>query len=480
MNKYIVYAILAIIIPCCFLFASCSSSNDNQVYITSIEKTASSGLDDIYTITYSDGTTTNFTISNGQDGEDGQDANINDIYELYKSIYGQDLSFADFLDMYLDYDYTDNSLAINECLQSCLKVYTEYRVSTSYGWGTMATVVNGISIESGSAVIFAMDDEFTYVVTNYHVVYNENANSDNGGNFAHKIVGYLYGSESEPVETQTTDSNGYTVYEYGDYAIEFELVGASASTDLAVIKTQTSNILKINENAKAVTLAEDYYVGQTAIAVGNTEGEGISVSQGIVSVDSEYISLSVDGTTRLHRLMRIDTAVYSGNSGGGLFNASGDLIGIVNAGDSTDQNINYAIPIDIVKEVVNSIIYYDKDGDDSTYGAYTLSFGITVETSNSKYVYDSQSGYGEIKETITIASVVEDSIASEMGLQVGDVIVGINVNNSFITINRSYEITNISYTLRQGDTISFVVMRDNQQVQLTDYIITKTDLQNLE
>ncbi len=479
MNKYLLYAILVIIIPCCILFASCSSSSDNQVYITSIEKSSSSGLDDIYTITYSDGSVDYFTISNGQDGQDGQDVSINEIYELYKSIYGQDLSFADFLDKYLDYKYTDNTVAINESLQSCLKVYTEYKTSTSYGW-PMTNVVKGITVESGSAIIYAMDEDYTYVVTNYHVVYNENANADNGGHFAYKIMGYLYGSESEPEQQDTTDTSGYPIYEYGDYAIQFELVGASASTDLAVIKAKTSDILKINGNAKAVTLADNYYVGETAIAIGNTEGEGISVSQGVVSVDNEYISLSVDGTTRLHRSMRIDTAVYNGNSGGGLFNSSGDLIGIVNAGDKTDQNINYAIPLDIVTNVVDSIIYYDRDGVDSTNGVYTLSFGITVDTTNSKYVYDSETGYGEIVETISINTVNDNSIASQMGLQAGDVIVSLVINGEVKNINQSFEITDYTYTFRQGDNISFIVLRDGEQIEMQGYIVNASDLQNVE
>ena len=208
-------------------------------------------------------------------------------------------------------------------------------------------------------------------MTNYHVIYDSKADADlNGGMTARQVYCYLYGSEDTPVQKETgrtdsngnpiyeTDENGCIVYDYGDYGVKCDIVGGSIEKDLAVLRAKTSELKNINPDIKAVTLAEDYYVGETAIAIGNPENEGISVTKGVVSVDNEYITLSIDGTKRAYRSIRMDTALYGGNSGGGLFNAEGKLIGICNAGDSTDQNINYAIPLDIVKGTVGNILYY--------------------------------------------------------------------------------------------------------------------------
>ena len=89
-------------------------------------------------------------------------------------------------------------------------------------------------------------------------------------------------------------------------------------------------------------------VGSSAIAIGNAQGLGISSTSGVVSVDSEYITMTAaDGKTAVaFRVMRVDTAINSGNSGGGMYDDNGNLIGIVNAKIVYDgvENIGYAIP----------------------------------------------------------------------------------------------------------------------------------------
>ena len=457
-----------LLIPLCF--AGCS----NETYITKIEKTDTVGLVDYYTITYSDGTTSTFTITNGEDGSDGQDAEnvtIDDIYEKYKEVYGEDLSYADFLKEYLSVS-VDDSQVINYCLQSSLKIYSEFYV-TGYSQTWPPQLTDTVSMSGGSGVIYKMNDDYTYVVTNYHVIYNQDANDENGSKFARRIVGYLYGSESSPVESGT-DNNGYPNYDYGDYGIEFELVGGSIEYDIAVLKVETSRILEINPNAKAVTLADGYHVGETAIAIGNPEGYGISASQGIVSVDNEYISLSIDNTSRVYRCLRIDTAIYHGSSGGGLFNSDGELIGITNAGAEENQNINYAIPIEIVQGVADNILYY-YNGENTT-EVHKISLGVTVSGTNSKYVYDEISGYGNIIETINITEVTEGSIAETIGLQSGDIIKSITINDVTYELNRYFEIGDILLTIRADDKIIIDFERDGSTYQTTPYTVQTTDL----
>ena len=472
--KKFILSVLAIILigVCGIFFAGCGATT-----IVSVEKTSSLGYVDTYTITYSNGSTSTFEVTNGKngtDGKDGKDITISEIYQEYVDRYG-DISFQDFLTQYLTLNTDGNANVINNCLQSTLKVYSKFYETTTSGglWQTQS--VKSVAIYTGSAVIYKMYEDYTYVITNYHVVYDANANSDNNGKIALQIVGYLYGSEGSPSKTGT-QTGGYDNYTYGDYGIFFEYIGGSIENDIAVIRTQTSNITKINPNAKQVTLASKYYVGQTAIAIGNPENEGISVTEGIVSVDNEYISLNIDGTTRSYRSIRIDTALYSGNSGGGLFNSYGELIGITNAGDNEDQNVNYAIPIQIVTGIADNIIYYHSS---SNTFAYNITLGIDVNTKNSKYTYDSKTGYGDITEDIIVSKVSTNSIAEVMELKANDKLISFNINSKENTLKRTFNISDLLLTVREGDVISFTVERNNATVSTKSYTIQKTNLNKI-
>ena len=276
-KNFVIYGLLLLIFSCCLVFTGCGTTTN---YVVSIQQTNSENNVDTYTITYSDGTTSTFTVTNGKDG---QDVSIMDIYENYKEIYGSGLTYAEFLEKYLNIEQADNSLVINKCLQSSLKIYSEFTQTVTTSIWPYQTVSNQVAIYSGSGVIYKIDEDYTYIITNYHVIYNSNANADNGSNFARKVYVYLYGSEFEPVATSETDNLGYTVYNYGTYGVKCELVGGSVENDIAVLKASTTDLKAINSEIKEVTFAEDYYVGQTAIAIGNPEDEGISVTEGIVS-----------------------------------------------------------------------------------------------------------------------------------------------------------------------------------------------------
>lgn len=499
----IIAVMIVALLSCTLLFCGCNEGNaDEEPYVVSIRQTDTDGLQDVYTITYSDGTTETFTVTNGadgqdgangQDGEDGADVSILDVYEQYKLSSGaEDMTFEEFLSAYLTFSDQTTALAVQKVLFSVMKIYTEFVVSESYSTRPgQSYTVSDTTLCSGSAVIYDMDtsdDGYTYIVTNYHVVYLDEADTSyNGGTkIARKIYGYLYGSEATPsaavdenTNTVVKDSDGYTVYDYGDYAIALEYIGGSVSSDIAVLRVRTSDILAVNPYATEVSIADSYHVGETAIAVGNPESLGISVTQGIVSVESDYISLNIDGTTRSYRSLRIDTPLYSGNSGGGLFNADGELIGITNAGNSSDENINYAVPIEIVCGTADNIIYYFENGDDAMC-AYKITLGITVQTQNSKYVYDAETGYGEICEEVVVNAVTDNSIAEAMGLQSGDIISAIIVNGQQYTISRSFDISDLILTLRKGDVIQCVVVRDGSTVGSGEYTLTSSDFTAIE
>lgn len=493
MVKYVKRLALVALVLAIMLLAGCSLWN-GAVYVTSIEQTASDGQGVTYTVYYSDGTTSTFSVENGADGKDGKDGadgkdgssiTIDEIYEKYVEEYGE-ISYRDFLALYFadaEISETDTSLSVAQCLLSSMKIYTEFVETSTFSTGRpgQSYSYSEVAVYTGAAVIWSIDEDedgYTYIVTNYHVVYDADADADlNGGALtARSIYAYLYGSESSPYATSETDENGCTVYEYGNLAVECEYVGGSVVSDIAVLRAKTAALTAINEDIRAVTLADAYYVGQTAIAIGNPEDAGISVTQGIVSIDNEYISLNIDGASRSYRSIRIDTALYSGNSGGGLYNADGKLIGITNAGDSSDQNINYAVPLEIVKGTVNNILYYFNDGDSATSGAYKITVGITVTSQNSKYVYDSVSGYGNIVEETVITDVTSGSIASQLGFEKDDVVTGMYVNGTAYAISRYFNIGDLLLTVRAGDSLQFVYLRDGEEATTSAYTVASSDL----
>lgn len=478
LKKSLIVFVLAIVMA--LAFTGCSSQN--SVCVSSIQKTGSDGLTDTYTIFYTDGSTSTFEITNGADGKDGKNGtdgkdgkdgengkNItaDELYEKYKDIYG-DISYSDFLSLYMTFE-NDESNAIANCLQSSAKVYSEF-TERDYGWG--GYVYENKTLYTGSAVIYKITDEYTYLVTNYHVIYN----SKSSNKISQTINCYLYGSESKPTEKS---SSGTKEFEYGKNAIPCDYIAGSVEYDLAVLKAKTSRIKEINENACAVELAEEYHVGQTAIAIGNPQNAGISVTKGIVSVDNEYIKLNIDGTERQYRSLRIDTPLYHGNSGGGLFNAHGQLIGITNAGNESEQNINYAIPLSIVKGVVENILYYDSDDDASTNGVYKTLLGVTVTTENTRYVYDSKTGKTQIVEDIIVSDVTKGSVAEQLGVQVGDKLLEIVVGNTRISLNRSFDISDALLSAVTNSDVSLSFERNGEVMQTEHYKLQSTNLKKV-
>lgn len=494
--KILTSIIAAFVLAIAFVFAGCGGT-----HVTSIEKTSENGETDTFTVYYSDGTSYDFTVtngkdgSNGKDGEDGKGVTAADLYAEYLKQTGENITYAEFLKKYLTFT-EDASSSVAQCLNSAMKVYTEFVETKNYGSVYRPSYVSETAIYTGSAVIWEIEesaDGYAYLVTNYHVIYDSKADAElNGGMTARQIYCYLYGSEDTPVQKETgrtdgngnpiyeTDENGCIVYDYGDYGVKCEIVGGSIEKDLAVLRAKTSELKNINPDIKAVTLAEDYYVGETAIAIGNPENEGISVTKGVVSVDNEYITLSIDGTKRAYRSIRMDTALYGGNSGGGLFNAEGKLIGICNAGDSTDQNINYAIPLDIVKGTVGNILYYfNNNGKTEPVKPGIITLGITVLGANSRYVYDPAAGYGKIYEDVTINEVTVNSIAEGFGLSGGDVIKSLIINGREYAICRTFTVSDLILTMRAGDNLSVKYLREGTEKTTENYVLQTRDFKSL-
>ncbi|MCD8372815.1 MAG: S1C family serine protease [Clostridia bacterium] len=341
----------------------------------------------------------------------------------------------------VDYEVVESAettYTVSENLLSVATVYADtVRTYSSNSYGPHAsTSFSYHDVYTGSSVIFSVADDYVYFVTCYHVIYNEDE-----GQVADDIYVYLYGSgdEAEVTDYQLVGTTAYyTEMNYGDNAIECEYVGGSWAEDVAVLKASTESVLAINEQAKAVTFCENYSAGDTAVAIGNYAGEGISVTEGSVAVQSEEISLTLGSDTSSFRVMRLDLNIYEGNSGCGLFDENGCYIGMINAMSTVYTNYTFAIPADVVLKSIENIIYYA-----NYHNMYTADLGIEVEASSSKYVYDSVSRTGEIVEAVKVTSVASGSAADEMELQTGDIIKSVTVDGVEYEVTRTYDIEDL-------------------------------------
>ncbi len=318
---------------------------------------------------------------------------------------------------------------------------------------------------TGSGVIYEIDEQGNaFIVTNYHVVYDSSSNTENG--ISDKIYIYLYGLENEA------------------FAIPATYVGGSANYDLAVLRVDADEVLQeAYESGAAAAVSvgnsDKLYPGQTTIAIGNPSADalgGISVTSGIVSVDSEYITMTgVAGNSEVQfRVIRTDAPVNSGNSGGGMYNDSGELIGIVNAKISSSdiENIGYALPSNVVSAIADNIIdyCYGKDCESVMRGL----LGIVVEVSDYDTYYDSESGLLIRTEEITVQEVSAGGLGEAI-LKAGDVVKSITIGENTVTVTRQHHLIDAMLDVRVGDSVSLLIIREGEEMTVNT-VITENSL----
>ena len=473
MKKLRYFLLVLVLIPCALLFTGCFN---DSAYVTNIEKTQTLENSDIYTVTYSDGSTSNFTVENGEDGADAEKVSIEEIFnyliELDPDLYtNNEAGFKEFLQDYLTIEIEDNNekTAINKALLSAVSIYSEF---PTYG--------SGISVGAGAGIIYKMNYDYSYIITNYHVVYYNNTTSTN--KIARNIYAYLYGSDCDI--TGTGNSQYVASVEFGGDAIKCNYIGGSMTYDIAILRVNTNDLLSVNENTRAVDVASGYEVGDTAIAIGNPEGDGVSVTKGIISVDSESLVMEgADESTIINfRVMRIDTAVNGGNSGGGLFNDKGELIGIVNAklvyasDGSPIDNMSYALPYNNVTRVADNIIDSFETTNETNIKVKKLVLGVSVDCVNRQNIYNPITGESTIYDEAVIVSVNSNSIASSNNLQEGETFVGITINGERQDFTRYYDLENALLTIREGDNVQLHLETENFVEVTADLGIISSDM----
>lgn len=271
------------------------------------------------------------------------------------------------------------------------------------------STVSGWSTGTGSGVIMTEDGT---IMTNAHVV-----------------------SGAQSITVRVMDGTEY----------EATLLGVDEKTDLAVIKIDATGLTPA-EFGDSSSIVQ----GEIAVAIGNPLGlafEG-SVTQGIISAVSREIE--VDGRTMTY--IQTDAAINPGNSGGALVNGSGQVIGInsVKVSSSDVEGLGFAIPISVALPIAEQL---------TTYGYVTgrPSIGIGGEDVTDYMVY-----YYRIPRGVLVGLVTPDSGAEAGGVEVGDVIVGLNG----VSVSSMDELTNEKDKFSPGDTVTLTVYRSGEYVEL--------------
>ena len=231
---------------------------------------------------------------------------------------------------------------------------------------------------------------------------------------------------------------------------EATLIGADEELDVALIK--------IDAGDKELTVAivgdsDELQVGDKSVIIGNPLGTlGGSVTEGIVSALDR--SIVVDGKTM--NLMQTDAAINAGNSGGGMFNGQGELVGIVVAKNYSGEvdNIGFVIPINAAMSVLGDLKQYG-------YVRGKADTGMTfVDMTNPMYTWYY---YGTTESGCYVNSVDSGSNAERAGFEKGDRIISIDGEE----ISESADIKDIISGKSVGDQVEFKVQRGNRTGTLT-------------
>lgn len=283
-----------------------------------------------------------------------------------------------------------------------------------YSFGESATTTS-----AGSGVIITSDG---YIATNNHVV-----------------------EGASKITVTTADSKSYTA----------KLVGRDEQTDIAVLKIEATG-LKNATLGKSSSLE----VGDEVVAIGNPLGElSGTVTNGIVSALNREVTIENETMS----LIQTNASINAGNSGGGLFDKNGLLVGVVNAKASGEnvEGLGFAIPIDTAKEVIEQIMDYG-------YVKGRVTSGLTLID-----ILDNQTAmqYGVNELGVYIYSVEEGSNAEKAGLKSGYIVTAVNDTK----VESASDFKAVINKLEVGDTIKVTVSNGINQGSVEYKLTEKTN-----
>ena len=288
---------------------------------------------------------------------------------------------------------------------SVVVITTEQVVYSQWSWYGQNQVESG----AGSGVIISSDG---YILTCAHVV------------------------DGASTITVTIGDKDYTA----------TLVGEDTTSDIAVIKIDADGL-----TPATVGNSDGLKVGQSVMAVGNPLGElGGTVTGGMISALNRSVTIQGSSSVNTMSLIQMDASVSPGNSGGGLFNMNGELIGIVNAKSSSSdaEGLGFAIPINDAIKVAQELL-------ENGYVTGRPYLGITYLA-----VEDAQTAaqLGVNAYGVYVVEVVKGGPAEKAGLQAGDRIVSVDGTE----IASKDDLGTLMQKHAAGDTLSITIAREGQ------------------
>ena len=288
---------------------------------------------------------------------------------------------------------------------SVVVITTEQVVYSQWSWYGQSQVESG----AGSGVIISSDG---YILTCAHVV---------------------------------SGASNITV-SIGDKDYPATLVGEDTTSDIAVVKVDATGL-----TPATVGNSDSLKVGESVMAVGNPLGElGGTVTSGIVSALNRSVSIQGSSSVNTMSLIQMDASVSPGNSGGGLFNMNGELVGIVNAksSDSDAEGLGFAIPVNDAVKVAQELL-------ENGYVTGRPYLGISYYA-----VTDAQTAaqLGVNAYGVYIVEVVKGGPADKAGLQAGDRIVSVDGSE----VATQSDLGTLMQNHKAGDAIEITVARGGQ------------------
>lgn len=272
----------------------------------------------------------------------------------------------------------------------------------------------------GSGIIISEDG---YILTNNHIVNSSSTNSYYEIQKASKLSVYLYNDETEYSAT---------------------IIGTDEQTDLAVIKIDKTGLTPavLGDSSKV-------QVGEFSMAIGNPLGMQSSVTAGIISAVDRKVT---DSDGKNYTLIQTDAAINSGNSGGALVNAEGEVIGVntLKLSGTGIEGMGFAIPINSTKEIYEQLIQYNK--------VKRPYMGITGLDLDQK-----TADYNKLVVGIYVKDIETFSAAEKAGIKIGDVIIAAD-GKTVTTMNELNEIKNAHNI---GDTMEIKLNRNGSEMTVT-------------
>ena len=312
-------------------------------------------------------------------------------------------------------NFTEGSIAdiAEKVSKSVVSIITSTKTTDYFGQSYSASA-------AGTGVIVSSDG---YIITNKHVI--------NGAN-----------------EISVVLDDG-TTYE------DVELMATDPLNDIAFLKIDDVDDLEVATLGNSKTIS----VGQQVIAIGNALGQyQNTVTAGIISGLGRSVT-AADSNGRnaetLSDMIQTDAAINSGNSGGPLVNAAGEVIGINTATSSAAENMGFAIPISSVKGMLSQLIETG-EAKRAYLGVYSVE--ITPEIAKAYNLPVTAGAY--LYSSSNYSAVVKDTPASKAGLKDKDIVTAING----VKVGAAGSLSSLIGEYKVGDIVQLTVVREGNEI----------------